>query len=232
MQNKNPSQPSRIGIGCWSFGGGSYWGSQSQQDVNEVVHAALDAGVNFFDTARLYNDGASEQSLGEALKGVRDRALVASKVSPAKSYYHELIQECDRSLMNLKADYLDLYMIHWPFCPLSLRHFTDDPHVLADPPTAEEAFSALKDLKKAGKIRSIGVSNFGPKQLTEALSLCPEIEYNELTYNIISRAIEAEIVPLCEKNGVQILSSMTLQQGILAGKYQCAQDVPPNQAHS
>lgn len=72
---------SPLGVGCWSFGGGSYWGEQSKQDVQRVVHTALDRGVNYFDTAEVYNDGASERALGEALKGRRDEAVIGTKVS-------------------------------------------------------------------------------------------------------------------------------------------------------
>lgn len=222
----------KIGIGCWAFGGGEYWGNQDQKDVENVVHTAIDAGLNLFDTARMYNDGKSEESLGKALKGLREKAVICSKVSPAKAYYNTLIQECEASLKNLGTDYIDLYMIHWPLCPVSLRHFTNDPQVLNNPPTSEEAFSALLKLKKEGKIRHIGVSNYGPTQLKEALAICPEIEVNELTYNVLSRAIEAEIVPLCEKQNVKIISSMTFQQGILTGMYRTAEEVPPHQAHS
>ena len=230
--SKNTLSFSKIGIGCWAFGGGEYWGSQDQQDVEEVVQTAIDSGLNLFDTARMYNDGKSEQSLGKALKGIREKAVICSKVSPAKAYYHTLIQECESSLKNLGTDYIDLYMIHWPLCPVSLQHFTDDPAILKNPPTSEEAFSALRQLKKEGKILHIGVSNYGPTQLKEALAICPEIEVNELTYNVLSRAIEAEIVPLCEKENAKIISSMTFQQGILTGIYRTAEEVPPYQAHS
>lgn len=223
---------SKLGVGCWAFGGGDYWGNQDQRDVEEVVHTALEAGINLFDTARMYNDGKSEQSLGKALSGIREKAVICSKVSPAKAYYHTLIEECETSLRNLGTDYIDIYMLHWPLCPVSLRHFTEDSAVLSNPPTSEEAFAALSQLKKEGKILHIGVSNYGPIQLKEALAICPDIEVNELTYNILSRAIEAEIVPLCEKAGVQIVSSMTFQQGILAGIYHSAEEVPPHQAHS
>ena len=231
-EQKKPSSPSRLGIGCWSFGGGAYWGQQSQDDVNAVTKSALDRDITFFDTARMYNDGASERSLGIALGGNRSRAMICSKVSPAKAYYHTLIEECDTTLLHLGTDYIDIYMIHWPLCPVSLKHFTGEGWILENPPSDEEAFAALAHLKKAGKLREIGVSNFGPEQLRNALALCPDIAYNELTYNIFSRAIEAELVPLCAEKAVRIISSMTLQQGLLAGRYRMAEEVPPNQAHS
>jgi aryl-alcohol dehydrogenase-like predicted oxidoreductase len=223
---------SRIGIGCWPFGGGAYWGDQNQKDVEAVVHRAVERGLNVFDTARMYNDGASEVSLGKALAGRRDKAFVISKVSPAKAYRKTLREECEASLRSLGMDYLDMYLLHWPINPLGLKHFTEDPAIIANPPTAAEAFETLEDLKKDGKIRFTGISNFGIKQTAEAVGLCPGIAVNEMPYNIISRAIEAEIMPLCAKNKIAIISSMTLQQGVLTGLYKTAADVPAHQAHS
>ena len=223
---------SRIGIGCWAFGGGEYWGEQSQKDVDAVVHTALEHGVNVFDTARMYNDGASEVSLGLALKNRRGKAFVISKVSPARAYRTVLKEECELSLKNLGMDYLDLYMMHWPVNLRGIQHFTDDPAVIASPPTTEEAFTALMELKKEGKIRNIGVSNYGIQQLREAVSVCPDIIVNEMPYNIVSRAIEGEIISFCRDHRINIISSMTLQQGLLAGIYANAEEVPPHQAHS
>lgn len=223
---------SRIGIGCWSFGGGEYWGDQNQKDVETIVREALDYGVNFFDTARMYNDGESEKSLGAALEGRRHEAVVCSKVSPAKAYYKTLKKECEASLVNLRTDYLDVYMMHWPINAFGIRHFTKDPAIIENPPASSEAFGALSDLKKEGKIRAIGVSNYGVKQMKEALGICPEMIVNEMSYNIISRAIEAEIIPFCNENNISLITSMALMQGILSGRYASIEDIPPNQAHS
>ena len=223
---------SRIGIGCWPFGGGAYWGDQDQKDVDGVVHTAIERGLNVFDTARMYNDGASESSLGKALKGCRDKAFIVSKVSPAKAYRKTLREECEQSLKCLGTDYLDMYMLHWPISPKGIEHFTKDPEVLRNPPCSAEAFETLSALKKEGKIRHIGISNFGLKQVTEAVSLCPDIAANEMPYNIISRAIEAEILPFCTARRITMITSMTLQQGVLTGLYNSAADVPAHQAHS
>lgn len=219
-------------MGCWSFGGGSYWGEQNQKDVEKIVHEAIEKGINFFDTARVYNEGKSERSLGEALKGRRGKAIICSKVSPAKAYTKELKRECEKSLKSLKTDYIDIYMLHWPINAVSIRHFTDNESTVAEPPTNLEAFKALTDLKEEGKIREIGISNFGVGQMSEVLDICPGVAVNEMPYNIISRAIEADIVPFCMKNNIKITTSMTLQQGILAGIYSSADDIPPHQAHS
>jgi len=221
-----------MGIGCWPFGGGEYWGNHDQGDVDAVVHNAIERGINVFDTARMYNNGASEIALGKALLGYRDRAFVISKVSPAKAYRKTLREECEQSLKGLATDYLDMYMLHWPINPKGIEHFTNDPEVIKNPPSSAEAFETLSALQKEGKIRFIGISNFGVKQSAEAVSLCPEIAANEMTYNIISRAVEAEILPFCKERKIAVIGSMALQQGVLAGLYKNAAEIPGPQAHS
>lgn len=223
---------SRLGIGCWSFGGGEYWGEQNQSDVENVVRTALEHGANFFDTARMYNAGKSEESLGKALKGVRDQAVICSKVAPANAYPDTLRSECEATLKALQTDYVDIYMLHWPINTLGVRHFTSDSNVISAPPTAQEAFETLAALQKEGKIREIAVSNFGPQQMEEALQYCPSLAANEVTYNIVSRAAEAEIVPFCQTHDIGVIGSMTIMQGLLSGKYHRPEDVPPHQAHS
>ncbi|MDR1860994.1 MAG: aldo/keto reductase [Bacteroidales bacterium] len=217
-------------VGCWTFGGGDYWGAQSQNDVNEVVNAALDAGVNTFDTAEVYNDGSSERSLGVALKGRRHEAVIISKISPSNC--RDVRKHCLASLQRLDTDYLDLYLLHWPINRLSVEHFTCDSNVITAPPTVEDTFAQLAALKQEGLIRSIGVSNFGCRQMQEVINTGIHPDVNEITYNIVSRAIEAEIAPFCVANDISIIGSMGLQQGLLTGKYKSADEVPPHQAHS
>jgi aryl-alcohol dehydrogenase-like predicted oxidoreductase len=217
-------------IGCWPFGGGEYWGEQSQKDVDSVVHAALDLGVNTFDTAEMYNDGESERSLGVALKGRRDEAVVISKIGPSNC--RQVRKHCIESLRRLGMDYLDVYMLHWPINKLAVEHFTSDPTIIASPPTVEEAYAQLNELKKEGLIRSIGMSNFGRRQMEEVVRTGVQVDVNEMSYNIVSRAIEAEIAPYCMENDISIIGSMGLQQGLLAGIYKTPDDVPPHQAHS
>ncbi|HHU79057.1 MAG: aldo/keto reductase [Caldicoprobacterales bacterium] len=223
---------SPIGMGCWAYGGGEYWGKQNQDDVNRVVSLALDMGINLFDTAEMYNNGASEISLGQALRGRREEAVICSKVSPSNAYEGELQKHCEASLKRLNTDYIDVYMLHWPLDPISIKHFTDDPKKISEPPAVQEAFGALLDLKKQGKIREIGISNFGHEQMKEVLDTGAEPVMNEMTYNILSRAIEKEVLPYCIEKDISIVGSMALQQGLLAGIYQKPEDVPPHQAHS
>lgn len=232
MLGKSGIPVSPLAVGCWSFGGGAYWGEQSQQSVDNIVSAALDYGVNLFDTAAMYNDGNSEISLGKALYGKREKAVICSKLGPHVAYRDEMIRQCEMSLKRLATDYLDCYMLHWPINPVAIRHFTDDAQILRHPPTVSEAFEAFEKLKRDGKIRAVGISNFGVLQMKEALETGVTIDVNEMPYNIFTRAIEYEILPYCIKQEMAVVCSMALQQGILAGAYSRAEDIPPNQAHS
>jgi aryl-alcohol dehydrogenase-like predicted oxidoreductase len=216
---------SELGTGCWSFGGGDYWGEQNQKDVNNVVHASVDMGINYFDTAEAYNEGRSESSLGEAIDGIpRDKIIVGTKISPSNCYSKTLIKHCHASLKRLRTDYIDLYMIHWPIHPHSIRHFTDDALVIENPPEIDEAFQTLQELKKQGKIRYIGVSNFSSNRLKD-LPL-EEIAANELPYNLFCRSAEFDILPKCEAGGIGVIGYMALLQGILADIYPTLNDVP------
>ena len=227
---KSAIKISKMSLGCWSFGGGSYWGNQEQSDVDAVVSKALELGINCFDTAEMYNNGDSEISLGKALKGIRHKAVIISKIAPSNC--KNVRKHLEESLKRLDTDYLDVYMVHWPINPLSLKHFSTDPDVLLFPPTVEDTFAQLDALKKEGLIRSIGISNFGTGQMKEVLSTGVSIDVNELTYNIVSRAIEKEIVPACHEQNISIIGSMALQQGLLSGRYDSLDGIRPHQAHS
>jgi aryl-alcohol dehydrogenase-like predicted oxidoreductase len=215
-----------LGLGAWSFGGGAYWGPQSQNDVDEVVARALDLGVTYFDTAEMYNAGASETSLGQALRGRRAQAIIGSKVSPANVAPAVLREHCEASLRRLQTDYLDVYMVHWPIHADSIRHFTDDEALISHPPSTGEAFLTLAALQREGKIRHIGVSNFGVKQMTEVLALGVRLAVNELPYNLLMRAIEEEIIPYCQTHGIGILGYVALMQGVLAGAFESFDELP------
>lgn len=201
---------STLCIGCWVFSGGG-WGEQPEADSIATVHAALDYGVNFFDTAESYGDGISEEVLGKALVGRRDKAIVATKVSPHNALPATLRAHLEASLRRLQTDYVDLYIIHWPL----------QGHPLA--PT----LASLDDLKQEGKIRAIGVSNFGPQNLAEALETGIRIDANQCGYNLITRAVEYEVLPICRANKISLTAYMPLMQGILAGKWATVDEIPP-----
>lgn len=213
-----------LGMGCWAYGGGEYWGAQNQGDVDEVVRYAVDQGCCFFDTAEAYNRGASETSLGLALKGVpRDRVIIGTKISPSNVEPKKLVEHCEASLRRLQTDYVDLYMVHWPITPHSIRHFTTES---IPTPSVPAAFDTLERLRQAGKIRYIGVSNFGVTKLSEALATGTEIVINELPYSLLTRAIELEVLPFCRDHGIGVLGYMSLMQGVLAEIYLTLADVP------
>lgn len=223
---------SALGLGCWAFGGGDYWGSQNQGDVDSVVGAALDRGITYFDTAESYNQGASETSLGLALKGRRDHALVGTKVSPLHTTPTALRASCEASLRRLQTDRIDLYMLHWPITANALRHYTNDPAQLAQPSSTADAFATFAALQREGKIRHIGVSNFGVKHLREALATGVRIAINELPYNLLMRGIEPEIVPACRQAGIGIIGYMTLMQGVLSKRVGSFDQLPPIRART
>ncbi len=216
-----------LGIGCFSFGGGTYWGEQSQRDVDEVVGGALDLGVNFFDTAETYNAGASERALGTALRGRRDAAIICTKIQPDHCYPAEVRRHCEDSLTRLGTDHIDLYLIHWPLNASALRHYTDDSHRLAHPPSIGEALHALDELRHEGKIRQIGVSNFGVAQMAEACAVGVPLALNELPYTLLARAIEREVLPTCVRHGLGVLGYFVLAQGLLSGRFDSFDELPP-----
>jgi myo-inositol catabolism protein IolS len=224
---------SALGLGCWSFGGGAYWGDANQADTDAVVRRAVELGIIYFDAAEAYNDGRSEESLGRALRGIpRDRVRIGTKVSPSNCYADRLPVHCEASLRRLGLDFIDLYMIHWPIHPHSIRHFTNDEAVLRNPPTVTEAFGALAKLRQQGKIRHVGVSNFAANRLEEALRLFPDLVVNQLPYSLLTRAVELDILPRCRRLGVGVIGYMTLLQGLLGDRYPTLDDVPPYQART
>ena len=216
---------SRLGLGCWAFGGGEYWGPQDQSDVDAVVRRAFELGVNYFDTAEVYNDGRSESSLGRALRGLpRDRVVIGTKVSPAHVQPATLPRRCEASLRRLATDCIDLYMVHWPITLRSIRHFDAEASVC---PAVDDAFATLLRLRDQGKVRHIGVSNHSLARLDEARRYCPTLVADELPYNLLSRAIEWEVLPGCVERGVGVIGYMALRQGVLTDHYQTLDDVRP-----
>ena len=202
---------SRMALGCWPFAGGKVWGPQDDDASIAAVHASLDAGVNFFDTAEGYvDDSNSEEVLGRALEGRRGDAVIATKIGNANLHPSVVSEHCDASLDRLQTDYIDLYQIHWP------NH---------DVPI-EDTMAELLKLQDSGKVRALGVCNFAVRDLTDILE-CGAIVTNQLPYNLIWRALEFAIKPECVANNVGIICYSPLQQGLLTGRYASADDVPP-----
>ena len=219
LQYKNLGQTdikvSVLALGCWPFAGGMEWGDQSDDDSISAVREALDSGINLFDTAEGYGSGHSEQVLGRGLAGRRHEAVVATKVSPDHLSAGKVVEACERSLKNLGTDYVDLYQVHWPNWDVPL----------------EETMGALERLKSDGKVRAIGVSNFGVRDLSDVLAV-GEIVTDQMPYSLLWRAIESEIQPLCVARGVGIICYTPLAQGMLTGRYSTADDVPEGVART
>ncbi len=206
---------SAICLGCWGFSNDFMWHDQAEQDSINTIHAALDLGVNFLDTAEAYGAGASEEVVGRALKGRRGDAVIASKVSDANLAPDDLVAACERSLTRLGTDYIDLYQIHWPSRVVPMG----------------DTLEALQGLKEQGKIRAIGVSNFGPLDMAELFSL-GRAESNQLAYSLLARAIEYEIQPICVEQEMSILCYSPLLHGILTGKFATPDEVPDERART
>jgi aryl-alcohol dehydrogenase-like predicted oxidoreductase len=210
---------SAIGVGCNQLGG-----KVDRAGARAIVHAALDAGINFFDTADVYGaQGGSESLLGEALAGQWGRVVVASKArfpmgagpnDQGASRYH-LQNAVEASLRRLKTDHIDLYQIHgW------------DEHT-----PAEEMLRALDDLVRAGKVRYIGASNFLAWQLGRCNDLAERYGWEAFVtiqphYHLLERGIEHELIPYCRWAGVGILPYFPLAGGFLTGKYRRGEPPP------
>ena len=200
-------------LGCWALGGGYTWGDQEESESVATVHAALDLGINCFDTAEFYGGGRSEEVLGKALNGRRGSAVVATKVWVDNMTHGGIIQACEGSLKRLRTDYIDLYMIHWPNREVAL----------------EETLEAMLTLERSGKVRSVGVCNFGVKDLEDAFTVTRPV-VDQLPYSLLFRAVEYEILGACRQHNVPVLAYSALAQGLLTGKFDSPADVDDERA--
>ena len=204
---------STIVMGCWAIGGGYTWGHQDEKASIDTIRAAVDLGINVFDTAEFYSEGYSEQVLGKGLSGLRDKVMIATKIWVDNLAPDKLIQACEDSLKRLNTDYIDLYQIHWPNWDVPLENTLD----------------AMGRLRESGKIRFIGVSNFGTQDLSAALAN-RDIVTDQLAYSLLFRAIEHDILPTCRKANVGVLAYSPLAQGLLTGKYESLDQVDDERA--
>ena len=244
-------QLSALGYGTWQFGSGGaddYWGLEFTDDMAVALLAqATAAGVTYVDTAADYAQGGSEKQLGRALKALapeaRAKVVIGSKILPNNC--GDVRKYTEASLARLGVESVDLYMVHWPIEANSMAHFAGD-HTAAggrdyattgdvaagSVPPSQQAFLDLAELQKEGKIKHVGVSNFGVQQLTDALRTGVTIAVNQLAFNLLTRAIEFEIMPFCAANGIGVVAYSPLLQGILTGAYETVDDVPAYRART
>jgi len=201
-----------LGIGTWAIGGGGWafaWGPQDDSDSIGAIRAALDRGINWIDTAAVYGLGHSEEMVAKALNGSSSRPYVFTKCglvwdaagTVSRTLKRESIRrEVEASLRRLRVDTIDLYQIHWP-----------DPDV-----EVEEGWSALADMKKEGKVRWIGVSNFNASQMARAQAIAP-ITSLQPPYSVVQPEIEADVLPFCAKNNVGVICYSPMKSGMLTG---------------
>ena len=205
----------RVGYGAWAIGGSGWqfgWGAQDDNESIAAIHRALELGVNWIDTAAVYGLGHSEEVVGRALKEWRGaRPYVFTKCGlrgDANGDVRKVLSadsirgEVEDSLRRLSVDVIDLYQIHWP----------PDP----DSPELEEGWSALADLKREGKVRWVGVSNFNVEQLRRAQAIAP-VTSLQPRYSLVHREIENQILPYCLSEGIGVIVYSPMASGLLTG---------------
>ncbi|MBE3582763.1 MAG: aldo/keto reductase [Limnochordaceae bacterium] len=212
---------SELCLGCMMFGG-----STGEAESMEIIDRALDAGINFIDTANVYSRGRSEEVVGKALRrnGKRSRVVLATKVhgrmddedpNAAGNSRRHIIEQCEASLRRLQTDYIDLYQIHRPGSDVPI----------------DETLGALDDLIRAGKVRYIGTSTFAAWQVVESLWVAKELGYHRFVteqppYHLLDRRVERELIPMARTYGIGILPWSPLAGGFLTGKYARGQAAP------
>jgi aryl-alcohol dehydrogenase-like predicted oxidoreductase len=201
-----------IGFGAWAIGGSGWefaWGDQDDRDSVAAIHEALDAGVNWIDTAAVYGLGHSEEVVARALEGMSSRPYVFTKCSMVWDEHREIShslkadsirRECEASLRRLRVEAIDLYQIHWP-----------DPDE-----DIEEGWATLAALKEEGKVRHIGVSNFNVAQLTRAQAIAP-ITSLQPRYSLLHREIEKEVLPFAARENIGVIAYSPMASGLLTG---------------
>ncbi|MEZ4296314.1 MAG: aldo/keto reductase [Polyangiaceae bacterium] len=197
---------SSIVFGGWQSGK-EYWVGVDDSDTIAAHRVALEAGITTFDTAEEYGAGHSERVLARALAARRSEIVICTKVSWRHLRREQVLAACENSLKNLGTDVIDLYQIHWPAGTFGSERVS-----------IAETMGALLDLKKQGKIRAIGVSNFSLPQLEEAAAV-GRVDAIQPCYSLFFRYFERETLAYCEKNDITVLAYSPLAQGLLTGRF-------------
>jgi aryl-alcohol dehydrogenase-like predicted oxidoreductase len=199
-----------IGFGSWAVGGGDWqfsWGPQDDNDSIAAIHKALDLGINWIDTAAVYGLGHSEEVVGRALKTTPHKPYVFTKCGlvwdekrEVSNSLKDIRREVEDSLRRLAVDSIDLYQMHWP---------KPDEEI-------EEAWGVMADLKKQGKVRWIGVSNFSVDQMKRVSKIAP-VTSNQPPYSMLNRVVEESILPFCQANNIGVINYAPMHSGLLTG---------------
>lgn len=231
---KSGIQVSSMGMGTWAIGGGTWWGENDDDRSVEAIHRALDGGITWIDTAAVYGFGHSEEVVGRALKGRRDKVVLSSKCGlqwenhngtfhfslDGRDVYRDLSaaglrRDLENSLRRLGTDYIDVYYTHWQSVgPAAVP--------------ISETMGELMKMKQEGKIRAIGASNVEVHHLEEYLK-CGQLDVIQERYSILDRRVEAELLPFCREHGITLQTYSPLEQGLLTGKIGMDYQIKPGE---
>ncbi len=205
----------RVGLGTWAIGGAGWqyaWGSQDDEDSIATIHRALDRGINWIDTAAVYGLGHSEEIVGRAVQGRRDKVIIATKCGrilgadgvtiDSRLKAASVRAELEASLRRLRTDYIDLYQVHWPQPDADI----------------EEGWAEVAKAVREGKVRFAGVSNFSTAQMKRIQGILP-ITSLQPPYSMLRREAEAELLPFCREHGIGVVCYSPMQMGLLTGTF-------------
>ncbi len=235
---KSELEASVVGLGTWVTGGGTPWGKDPDDSESiRAIQVSIDAGINLIDTAPAYGFGRSEEVVGKAIKGRRDQVIIATKCGlwskdergsyfcefDGRSIYRSLRpdtirEEIEMSLKRLDVDVIDLYQVHWPA-------------IEPEKTQIQETMGCLRDLKREGKIRAIGVSNVSLEELRE-YDMFGQLDTNQPRYSMLYRNIEEDILPFCIQHQISTLAYSPIEQGLLTGKVTMDRQFDPNEWRS
>ena len=218
----NDKKVSFLGLGCWRFGeqenpscdpgfssasgvspnpAKNYWNGQKRKDSLKIIDFAVSNGITHFDTAQAYGNGISEQTIGQRLKKIRDKVIIATKILPTSNSNDNILKKINISLKRLCTDYIDILYLHWPDKKYDIRF----------------AVETLEKAKNLGIIKSIGVSNFSTTEIEKAL-LAGKIDFCQIGYNILWQHREKDVIPFCVLNKISIIAYSFFAQGIVFKK--------------
>lgn len=232
---KSDLYASILSMGAWAIGGGTWWGDNDDNISIKSIHKSLEYGVNWIDTAPVYGFGHSEEIVGKALKGRRDKAILSTKCGlqwydeggtkhfskEGYNVYRDLSpkalrRDLEYSLKRLNTDYIDIYYTHWQSVEPSFTPI-------------EESMNELMKMKKEGKIRAIGASNVSLDNLKEYVKY-GQLDVIQEKYSMLDRRIENELLPFCENNGIILQAYSPIERGLLTGKIKSDYKPQPGEA--